>query len=226
MAIQDLVNYTVKNLPDVLTPVLDQVILAAGCDPLEDEYLAQEKCSAKWKEAGVVLCSFNLTCDVELIKMEHLSSAYIKDLSQNQDIVNNGDGTYSSGLYTKVKLNKEYLKVNAGTTVDTKICGENISLANVKDEMQISDAIMESVLECTWHLDDGKLIQAVLGDVSTSWSDVTHNISGLGAFDWLSDGVADLYFLFWKDFLKDELNPLVQKEINQALKSVEPYYCG
>ena len=221
MAIQDLVNYTVKNLPDVLTPVLDQVILAAGCDPLEDEYLAKEGSSSKWGA-----CTFNITCDVKLIKMEHLSKAYFKNLTQNQDIVNNGDGTYSSGLYTKVKLNCEHLNVNAGTSIDTDICGVHVNLANVKDEMKINDALMESVLECTWHLDDGKLIQAVLGDVSTSWKNIDHNVSGLGEFNWLADAVADVFSFFWKDFLKDEINPLVQKEINQALKDVEPYYCG
>jgi hypothetical protein len=219
MAIQDLVNDLISALPSVITKGLDTLIINENMDPWENAYSATSDCKGTW------ICSYDFSATVTLIKVEHLSKLYVKDLDQIGDIVDNGDGTYTVVFATKVKINDEWLNVNASTPIDMEICGAKVGPITPKDEMKISDLTATANMTCVINLAEATLVSATMDKFSTTYNgdNSQNNISGLGAFDWLMDPIADCFTNWFKGWINAELDPTLENEMNKELASITPY---
>jgi hypothetical protein len=217
MAIQDLVNQIESALPSIITKGLDTLIVNEGMDPWNDVYSCEESSHSSWMG-----CNFDYTAAVSVQKIEHLSSLYIKNLTQNGDIVDDGNGNYTVALDTKIKLTAEHLNVTASAPVTTNTCGIKINITP-KDVMYINDLIATGTMTCTINLASATLVAAKMSSISTSYDNIDHNMSGLGAFDWMASSLASLFTSFAKSWINAELDPMIQSELNKELDSILPY---
>ena len=124
MAIQDLVNQIESALPSIITKGLDTLIVNEGMDPWNDVYSCEESSHSSWMG-----CNFDYTAAVSVQKIEHLSSLYIKNLTQNGDIVDDGNGNYTVALDTKIKLSYDiYYIIHFSILLDFLILFKTIRL--------------------------------------------------------------------------------------------------
>ena len=89
--------------------------------------------------------------------------------------------------------------------------------------MYINDLIATGTMTCTINLASATLVAAKMSSINTSYDNIDHNISGLGAFNWMASSLASLFTSFAKSWINDELDPMIQSELNKELDSILPY---